>query len=77
MGIPPTVENPAAQGQPQDLQYVDMGYYNMANDHPPPHEHRDHAINNYAGVALDAPAQAQAAPSTPVCIYLTFKHTHV
>jgi hypothetical protein len=76
--MPPPVENTAAQGQPQDLWYPDMGYYNMGNDHPPLHEHRGHAINNYdAGVALDIPAQAQAAPLPPVCIDLTFPHTHI
>jgi hypothetical protein len=72
--MPPTV---AAQGQPQDLQYVDMGYCNMVDDHPPLHEHRDHAINNYAGVALDVSAQAQAAPPAPVCTDLTFPHTRI
>jgi hypothetical protein len=62
------IENPAAQGQPQDLRYADMGYYNMVNDHHPP-LHERHAINNYAGVALNVPAQAQAqaAPPAPVC----------
>jgi hypothetical protein len=29
----PSVENPAARGQPQDLQYVAIGYYDVANDH--------------------------------------------
>jgi hypothetical protein len=70
--MPPPVENHAAQGQPQDLRYVDMGYYDMGNDHP-----RDHAIDNYAGVALDVLEQAQAAPSAPVCTDLTFPHTHI
>ena len=44
----------------------------MTDDHPPVHEHRDHAINNYAGAALDVPAQAQAAPplAAPVCIVI-------
>jgi len=39
-----------------------MGYYDMANDC---HEDR----NNYAGVALDFPAQAQAAPPAPIDIF--------
>ncbi|KAF8466562.1 hypothetical protein DFH94DRAFT_780577 [Russula ochroleuca] len=65
------IENPAAQGQPQDLRYADMGYYNMVNDHHPP-LHERHAINNnYAGVALNVPAQAQAqaAPPAPIDIF--------
>ena len=73
-------ENTAAQGQqPQDLQYIDTGYYNMANDRPPLHEYRDHTINNYTGVALDrgVPAQAQAAPPVPVSTDLTISHTHI
>jgi hypothetical protein len=69
--MPPPIEHIAGQGQPQDLGIVDMGYYGMANDRPPLHEHRDHAFNNYAAVALDVPAQAQAAPP-PVCTDLTF-----
>ena len=46
--MPAPVENVAVQGQLQDLQYVVMGYNDMANDCPqaPLHEHRDHAINN-------------------------------
>jgi hypothetical protein len=70
--MPPPVEDHAAQGQPQDLWYIDMGYFDMANDHPPLHEHRDQAIDNYAAVALDVLAQAQAAPLVPVCSYLIF-----
>lgn len=67
--MPSPVENTAAQGQQQDLQYIDTGYYNMVNDRPPLHGHRNHAndaINNYGGVAPDVPAQAQAAPPVPV-----------
>ena len=75
-GMPPPVENFAAQGQPQDLRYVDMGLYDMANDRPALHEHRDHVVNNYAGVAPDVPAYAQAALPAPVCTCLTFRvHT--
>jgi hypothetical protein len=70
--MPPPVENVAVQGQLQDLQYVDMGYDDMANDHPPLHEYRDHAINNYAGVA-----QAQAAPPAPVCTDLDSPYTFI
>jgi hypothetical protein len=61
------VEDNAAQGQPQDLQYGGMGHRDMANDHPPLHEHQNYAIDNYAGLVLDVPAQAQAAPLAPVC----------
>jgi hypothetical protein len=75
--MPPPIENTAAQGQPHDLRYPDMGYCNMGNDHPLLHEHRGHVINNYAGVALDIPAQAQAAPLAPVCTDLTFLHTQI
>jgi hypothetical protein len=31
-GMHPSLENPAAQDQLQDLQYVAMGYYDMAYD---------------------------------------------
>lgn len=64
--MPPPVKNNAARGQPQDLLYVGMGYYDMGNDHPLLHEHHDNAINNY-GVALDAPAQTHATQPAPVC----------
>jgi hypothetical protein len=74
MSLP--VENVAAQGQPPDLRYVDMGYYDMPNDRPPTHEHRDYGINNYAGVALDIPPQAQAPPAA-VCSDLFLLHTHI
>ena len=73
--MPPPVENTTAQRQPQGLQYVDMGYYHMPNDPTPLHEHRDHGINNYAGV--DVPAQAQVAPPVAVCTYITFPHTNI
>jgi hypothetical protein len=66
----PPVENSATQGQPQDLWYGGMGHYgDIANNHlqVPLHEHHDHAVNDYAGLALDVPAQAQAAPLAPVC----------
>ena len=78
--MPLLVENHDAQRQPQNLQYLDMDYYDMANVHPPLpplHGHRDQAINNYAAVVLDVPAQAQAAPPAPVCTDLiasTYMH---
>jgi hypothetical protein len=67
--MPPPIENNAAQGQSQDLQFVDVGHYDMGYDHPPPQlgEHHDNAINNYAEVAIDVPAQAHAAQPAPVC----------
>ena len=74
--MPPPVGNTVAQGQPQDLRYVDVSHYGMANDHPPLHGHRDHAIN-YHEVALDFPAQAQAAPPVTVCTDLNFPHTYI
>ena len=65
------------QGQPQDLQYVDTANYYGVNEDPLLHEHRPHAINNYAGIAPDFPPQAQAAAPAPVCTDLTFPpHTH-
>jgi len=73
--MPPPVENVVVQGQLPNPRYVDMGHNDMANDHPPLHEHRGHAINNYAGVALDVPAQAQAIPPAPVCTDLNFPYT--
>ena len=72
--MPPPVDSIAAQGQPQDLQFADIDYYNMANDHPPSHENRDYNINNFAGVALDVPAGH--APPAPVSTDLTFPHAH-
>jgi hypothetical protein len=54
-----------------------MGYYDMVNDHHLLHEHRDHAIDNYAGVALEVPAQAQAALPVPVCLGLFVPHTRI
>jgi hypothetical protein len=73
----PPVENTAAQGQPQDLRYGGMGHYDMANNHPSLHEHHDHAIDDYAGLVLDVPAQAQAAPPAPVCPGLIVPHTRI
>jgi hypothetical protein len=71
---PPPVENIAAQ---QDLQYVDMGYYDMANDYPPPQGHRDHIIGDNARIDQDVPAQAHVAPPEPVCTDFTLPHTHI
>jgi hypothetical protein len=72
--IPPPVEDIAAQAQPlaQDLQYIEMGYYGMANDYPPPQGHRDHIIGDNAGIVRDVPAHWQAAPPAPVCTDLVF-----
>ena len=74
--MPLPVENVTTRGQPQDTHYIDMGYYDMANDLPSLHEHRDHVINDYAGAALDVPAQAQAAPPVPVSLSSLF-HIHI
>ena len=67
--MPPSVDNTAAHGQQQD-----MGYYNlnMANEHPPLRDHRDHFIDNHGDFALDVPAQEPAIPSAPVCTDHTF-----
>ena len=65
--LQPAAQNTAAQGQPHDVRYLDIGYYHVANGRPPLHENHDPAINNYAGAALNVPAQAQAAPPDPVC----------
>lgn len=70
--MPPPVEYTVAQGQPPDLQYIDMGHYGMANNHPPLHGHRDHAINHH-GVVLGVLAQAQAAPPATVCTDLLLR----
>ena len=74
--MPLPIGNTSVQGPQEDLRYVDMGF-SMANDHLPAHGHHDSAINNYAGVGLDVPAQAQAAPLDPVCTNLNFPHTHI
>jgi hypothetical protein len=65
----PPVENLAAQAQPQDLQYVDMGYYGAANDSPqaPPQGHRDHILGDNAEIVRGV-IQARAAPPAPVRI---------
>jgi hypothetical protein len=73
--MPLPVENNAAQGQLQGLQYVDMGHYDMANDHRPLHEYHNHAIDNHANVALDVPVQGHAAPLAPVCTNFIFLDT--
>jgi hypothetical protein len=65
--MPPSVENIAAQAQPQDLQYVDMGYYDRANDYPSLPGHRDHIFADDARIVQDVPAQAHVAPPAPVC----------
>ena len=73
----PAVQNTAVQGQRQDVQYLDMGYYHVVNGQPLLHENHDHAINSYAGAALDVPTQAQATPPEPVCINPTCTHAHI
>jgi len=64
--MPPPVVNIAALVQPQDLQYVDMGYY-MAHDYlqVPSQGHRDHIVGPNAGIVQDVPAQAPFAPPAP------------
>jgi hypothetical protein len=74
----PPIENVAVQAQAQDLQYVDMGNYDAANDYPPPPRgHLDHIIGDNARNVQDVPAQAHVAPPAPVCIDLTLLHTHI
>jgi hypothetical protein len=73
----PPVETLAAQAQPQDLQYVDMGYYGMANGSPSSQGHRDHIIGDNARIVQDVPAQAHVAPPAPVCTDLTLPYTHI
>ena len=68
--MPPPVQT-TAQGRPQDLRYLNAGYYNMTNDHPPMHNHRDHVID----VSLDV--REQATPLAPVCIGHTSLHTRI
>ena len=75
--MPLPVGNIAAQAQPQDLQYVGMGYYDMANDPPPPQGHRDHIIGDNARIVQDVPVQAPFAPPTPVCTDVTLSQTHI
>jgi hypothetical protein len=67
----PTVENPAARDQLQDLQYVSMGYYDMTNDYSPSYSHHDYIIPDYARVAQNVPIQPHVAPPAPVCTDLT------
>jgi hypothetical protein len=75
--VPPSpVENVAAQAQPQGLQDVDMGYYDVANDYPPPYRHHDHIIADNARIVQDVPARAHVAPQAPVCTDLSLPHTH-
>jgi len=70
--IPLPVENIAAQTQPQDLQYVNMGNYGMDNDFPAPQGHRDHINGDNVGIVQGVLAQAQAAPPARVCSNLVF-----
>jgi hypothetical protein len=73
--IPLPDENLAAHAQPEDLQYVDMGYYGMGNDYAP-NGHDNHVIGDDARITQDVPAQAQAAPPAPVCTNLVFWHAY-
>ena len=73
---PLPVENVAAQGRPQVLQDVDMGYYDVANDYPPLQGHRDHIIADNARIVQDVLAQAYIAPPAPVCTDLSLPHIH-
>ena len=77
MSLP--VENVAAhwQARPQDLEDVDIGYYDMANGYPPPQGHRDYFIGDNARIVQDVPAQAPFVPPAPVCTDLTLPHTHI
>jgi hypothetical protein len=75
--MPPPVEDIGAQAQPQDLQYVDMGYYDMTNDYPPPQGHRDHIIGDNARIVRDVPAQDHVAQPAPVCTDHTLPRTHI
>lgn len=54
-----------------------MADYYGVNERPTLHEHRAHVINDYAGVVLDFPPQAQAAAPAPVCTDLMFPHTRI
>lgn len=67
-----SVEDDAAQDEMQNLQYVSMGYYDMANDYSPPYRHRDHIIGDNARVVQGVPPQANVIPPAPVCTVLTF-----
>jgi hypothetical protein len=70
-GMRPSVENPAAQDQLQDLQYVAMGYYDMAyDDYSPPYRHHNHTVPDHARVAQDVAFQDNVAPA-PVRADLT------
>ena len=75
--LQPAVQHTAVQGQPQDVQYLDMGHYHVADGRPPLHGNHDHAINSYSGAAPNVPTQAQAAPPDPVCTNLICTHTHI
>lgn len=69
--MPPAVENIAAQ------QDVDMGNYDMVNDHPPPQGHHDHIIGDNARIDQDVPVQVLVAPPAPVCTDFKLPHTNI
>ena len=71
--VPQPVEDLAAQVQPRDLQYIDMGHYGMVRDYPPPQGHRDHIIGDNARIVQDVPAQVHVAPPVPVCTDFTYR----
>jgi hypothetical protein len=75
--IAPSIENVASQAQPQDLLYVDMANYDMANDYPPPQGHRGHILGDNARIVHDVPSQVHVAPPAPVCTDLTLMHKHI
>jgi hypothetical protein len=56
-----------------------MGYYDMANDYPPPQGHRDHIIGDNARIVRDVPAQLEdhVAQPAPVCTDHTLPRTHI
>lgn len=75
--MPPPVEIIAAQAQAQDLQDVDMGFYDIANNDFPPQGHRDHFIGDDARILQGDPAQAHVPLPALVCTDLTLPHSHI
>jgi hypothetical protein len=73
--MPPSVENTAACGYPQDPRYDDMADYDMTYDHPPPHGHHDRDVPDYTGVAQNDFTEAQVNQPANVCTVLSFPYT--